>query len=109
MDRFELLQKERRAEFDLLRVGSAVLGRAAFHHIADVDVSPVKSQSKDHLIQELSRLSHKGPPLPVLVEAGPLAHENQRRFGRAFSENEMVAVGTKAASPAIPELLADFH
>jgi hypothetical protein len=107
MDRFELLQKERRAEFDLLRVGGAVLRRAAFHHIADVDVSPVKSQGKDHLIQELSRPSHKGPPLPVFVETGSLAHENQRRFGRALSENEMVAVRAKAASPAIPELLTD--
>src|SRR5580704_4115643 len=59
-DALKLAEKELPADFHLVRLGSAVFGRAALHYIADVDVLALQGDALfvggpfDHLRQKLS-------------------------------------------------------
>jgi hypothetical protein len=62
------------AGFYLPRHRVPVVGRAAFHHVGDEDLAPLKANGGQELIQELTRWSYEGFALLVFIESWGLAN-----------------------------------
>ena len=82
-DEVDLAVEVGRARGRLLVRGRAVAGRAALHHVGDVDLAAALAADRgEHAVQQLARLAHEGVALLVLLGARTLAHEEpRRRFG----------------------------
>lgn len=73
----------------LLRV--TVAGWAAFHDVGDVILRAVEVDDFQHLVEELSRRTHKGASRQVLLLAGAFSHEHNGRIGVALSEYHVMS------------------
>ena len=95
--------------------GVRLLGRPAFHHVADVDILPPQGDAfflggvLDHLGEQLSGAAHERDALGVFVGAGAFAHEDQRRVLVAHSEDQFVAPLVQAAAAAIADIVEDLR
>src|SRR5436190_1338734 len=89
-DGVDLLEEERLARRDLVRLGIAVPRRAAFDHVGDVDLIALEIDRQDHLRQELTGLADKRDPLLVFVRARRLTDEHQVRVGVADAEHDLL-------------------
>jgi hypothetical protein len=102
-----LPKKKWRASCDFIFLRQAVLGRAAFHHVADVNILAAQAHGLDHLRKQFSRASHEGLAFDVFIAAGALADENQLRFHAAHSENDIRAAFVQLAASAIANGFSD--
>src|SRR2546428_9821400 len=75
-DVVQLAGEERAAGLDLVRERIAVPGRAAFHHVGDVDVLATEPDLAEQLGEELSGRTHERLPLLVLVVARSPPRDN---------------------------------
>ena len=97
------------AGFDLPRGGVPVLGRAALHHIGDVDILlSGKPGVLQHLVQQLAAAPHKGLPLLVLVFSGALPNEQNFCPWGPHAEDHIAAGGCQAAVLALQHLFSQF-
>src|SRR5207245_1725590 len=83
LDGRELPFQERLAGSQLVRLGIAVVGRAALHRVADVDVLAPQAHRLDHLGEELTGFTHERLPFQIFVLARGLADEHQTRIRTA--------------------------
>jgi len=101
------------ADLHFVRLGSAVLGRPALHHVADVDVFAAQLDALflggalDHLRQQLTGASDEWDTLRVLVGARAFADKHQRRPIVANTEDDLVAPFVQPAAAAIANVFED--
>ena len=107
LDGGKLAQQERGADADFVLVGQAIFGRAAFHHVADVNILAAERHRFDHLGEKFSRAAYKRLALHVFIVAGAFADENQLGFGIANAEYELRAAFVQAAARAFAEVGAN--
>ncbi len=103
----DLSKENRRAGLDLVLEGGSVIGRAAFHDIAYVDVFTPEPQGHEHPVEELARSSDEGAALLVLFKAGTFTDEDQPGPRRALAENDRGPTGTQTAAPAVAKVFSD--
>ena len=102
--------KKLAADFHLVRFGSAVAGRPALHHVADVDVFAAQLDALflggalDHLREQLTGAPDEWDALRVFVGARAFADEHQRRTLIADTEDYLVAPFVQAAAAAIADI-----
>ena len=93
---------------DFLGRGLAVVGRAAFDDVADVHALARKADGAEHPRQKLSRRTHEGQALQILLLAGPFADEHQRRVRIALPHDLAAAPGRQAARLAALNIVAEL-
>ncbi len=97
-----------RAGFHFVRLRRAIFRRTAFHHVADVNVFALEAHRFDHLREQFSGAPHERQSLNIFVAPRPFADEHQFRARIAAAEDNGIALLTKLASLAIPDILADY-
>jgi hypothetical protein len=107
-DGLELLQQERLAGHDLVRLGCAIAGGPTFDDIADVYVLPAEAHRLDDLGEELPGAAHERLALGVLIGARRLAHEDQAGRGVSDSEDDLGAPGVQLAAGALAQFYSDL-
>ena len=105
---WSLLQQERLAGHDLVRLGCAIAGGPTFDDIADVYVLPAEAHRLDDLGEELPGAAHEGLALGVLIGARRLAHEDQPGRGVSDSEDDLGAPGVQLAAGALAQFFSDL-
>ena len=91
----------------LLRV--AVLRRAAFDDVGDVDVFvTVEIDGIEHFVQQLSRSADKGLAFEVLLLARTFADEQDARIRFSYSENNVVPTFAQPALRTAQTSFFDF-
>jgi hypothetical protein len=91
--------------------GVPVLRRAAFHHVADVDILAQQRNAFffrgafDHLREQLARTADERDALRIFVRARTFAHEDQLGLLVAHAEDDLVALFVQAAATAIADVV----
>ena len=107
LDYVELAQQGRRAGGDFVFFREAIFRRAAFHHVADVNVVAAQAHGFDHLREQFSRAADEGLALTIFIVAGAFADENQIGFRVADAEDDVAAPFVEFAARAIADVGAD--
>src|SRR5215813_3669981 len=100
-DRINLPEKKWRTLRNFVVFWLAVLRRAAFHNVADINVFALQAHGFNHLRQELSRASDKWKALLVFVCTRAFPDENQFRLGIAVAKDNAMARLVQPAAFAI--------
>jgi hypothetical protein len=100
-DHVNLAEKKRRAGRDFILFRKAIFRRAAFHHVADVNIFAAQAHGFDHLREQFSCTADERLAFDIFVVAGTFAHEDQFRFHAADAENNMGAGFVQFAARAI--------
>src|SRR6476619_7119201 len=79
LDDFQLTVELWNTSRDLIRQGLSILGRAALDNVSYVYRLARHFDSLKYPVQQISRLTHEGPPLRVLRGPRPLANQKQFR------------------------------
>src|SRR5207245_3790161 len=87
-DCLNLTEEKRRAALDFVPLRSAVAGRAAFYHVADVDVLALDADRLEHSVQELACRPDKRDSLLIFIGAGPFADENKVRVRAPLTKHD---------------------
>lgn len=103
----DLLEQKRRALLDFVVLGVAILGRAAFEDVGQIDVFSLKPHGDDHLVEELAGVAYEGLSLLVFVCPRGFADEHQACVGVAGSKDDLGAVLAESAALAVPEGFSD--
>src|SRR5580698_2430196 len=112
-NREQLAIQELPADFHFVRLGRAIFGRPALHHIANVDIGAFdrdaffRCRTFNHLREQLSRAADERQTLLIFVGAGALADEHEPGLLVARSENDLVARLMQTAALAIADVLKD--
>lgn len=109
LDQLDLLLEIADTLTDFGRVRVAVLRRAAFYHVADVDVA-VSAQVNGckEFVQQLSASAHKRFALCVLVCAGAFTDKHDVRMGISHAENHICAGRRKGTFLTAEAMGAEF-
>src|SRR5215472_8608434 len=99
-DDVELAQKKGRAGADFVFFGRAILWRAAFDDVADVNVFALQAHGFDHLREKFSGATNKRESLGIFVGARTFSHENEFGFCVSVAEDNCVAMLVKLAARA---------
>ena len=100
-DHVELAHQERRARGDFVLFRQAIFGRAAFHHVADVDISALESHGFDHLREQFAGAADEWLALNIFIVARAFADEDEIGFRIAHTEHELGAALVQLAARAI--------
>src|SRR5215469_3511431 len=103
----ELANEKWRTSVDFIALGQTILGRAALHHIADVNVLAAQSHGFDHLGQKLSCATDEGFSLHVFVMPGAFANEDKLRLRIADPKHDVCPALVEFAARAIADVFAD--
>ncbi len=106
-DRLQLRPQEGGAGPDLFGLRSPVFRRSAFDHIADVDLFADEAHGIDDLCQQSAGRADKRSSLPILIESGPLAHENDPGLGVPLPENDGLSSVPQVTPSAVFQRLFD--
>ena len=87
----DLLAQEGRAGRNLLGLGVTVSGRAALHHVGNVDLVARKAGNREERVELVPGGTHEGLALQVFISARALAHEHNARVGIAHAKHEVGA------------------
>ena len=107
--------QELAADLHLIGFRSAIFRRPALHHVADIDVFAEDFDAFlfrrvfDHLCEQLPGAADERDALRVLIGARTFADEDQRRFGIADAEDDLVAALMQAAAAAVADVFDDFE
>jgi len=85
----------------LLGLRIPVSGRAAFDNIGNIAVVPVQIDDGEHIVQELTRRTHKGDALQVLLFSGSLANEEQLALPVAHTKDHIMPRPAQLAAVAV--------
>ncbi len=107
-DHLELPQQEGRAGGDFAVFGRAILGRAAFDHVADVNVFALQAHRFDHLRQKFSGSPHKRQALRVFVRAWSLSDKDEFSFRISITKDDRVPVLMKPTTRALTQIFANL-
>ena len=86
------------SHFGTLRV--TVVGRAALHHIRNINHAPVKINHLQHGVKQLPGRTDKGNPLQVFLLTGTLADEHEIGLFVSDAEDKVVPPFTERTGPA---------
>ncbi len=78
--------------------GRAVAGGAPKDYVADIGIVAINRDAGQHFVQQLAALPDEGFAQPILIRAGSLPNQHQRRIGIAIGKHH---VGGKAFEQAI--------
>ena len=96
------------AAFLLHELRVAVVRRAAFDNVGDIDLRPVEIDHFEHIVEQFAGRADKRLALQVFLFAGAFADEHDACVLGTVAEYEMVPRLTKAAAPALRTLLLEF-
>ena len=82
-----------------------VLGRAALHHIGNIDLGAVQMDNLQHIVQQLTGPAHKGDALLILVLAGAFPDEHDLRSLRAVPKHHVGSGVCQRTAPAMGAVL----
>src|SRR5215471_6765536 len=111
----ELPKQKLAADLHLIGLWSAILGRPAFHDVADVHVLSFQRDTfscgriVNHLSQELAGPPDKRQALHILVSARAFADENQPGLLVAGPEDDGVTANVQPASLAVTDVFDDLE
>ena len=98
-DQPDLLAQPEDARILLLRLRIAVLRRAAFDHVADIDIAPARQADRvEVFVQKLAASADERLAAQILLLAGSLADEHDLRIRHAHAEHEIRARFTQSAA-----------
>ena len=97
----ELAHQERRTGFNFIFFRQAIFGRAALHHVRDVNVFAAQAHRFDHLREQLPGAPDERLALRVFVATRAFADENQVRLGISHAEDDFRAAFMQFAASAI--------
>src|SRR5262245_29261307 len=103
LDGSDLALQEGLAAQDLVRLGVAVARRPALDHVRDVDLLAPHADGLDDPREELAGTADERQALLVLVSAGRLAHEHERRARVALAEDDVLPPVRKLAARAVAD------
>jgi hypothetical protein len=106
-DRINLPHEIGRARRDFIFFGSAILGRPAFHNIADVNVFALQTHRLDHLVQQFPSASNERQTLRVFIRARPFSDKHELRRRIPGAEDDLVPALVQPASSAFAEIFAN--
>ena len=106
LDELDLLHQVGHAGGHLVELGRAVVRRAALENVGDVHPIPLHPDLHERLRQELTGPTDEGLALKILIAAGRLAHEHERRVQGAHSEHHL---RPRLAQPALRALHHGLH
>ena len=109
----QFLRQPPAAGLHLARVGGLVdaplaapLELEMLDRVGDIGAGAVHARLGQRLVQQLPRRPDEGPPGQILLVAGLLADEHQRRVQRAFAEHGLRRVLVERAAGAAHRLVA---
>src|SRR5262245_5601525 len=83
-----LLLEERLAGRDLIRLRIAIFRRPELHHITDITDRRLESHSfRKDIVEQLTRSSHKRPPLQIFITTWSFINEAQS--GRGITDPDV--------------------
>src|SRR5258708_4012987 len=103
-DQRQLAREVRRARFDLVWHGVAVLRRPALEHVGDVDIWAAQADSRQQRVEQVARRAYEWFALPVLIEARRLAHDHDVGRTRSHSGDSLRPRRVEAALDARADL-----
>jgi hypothetical protein len=106
-DYVNLTEKKRRAGRDFVFFREAIFGRAAFHHIAYVNIFSAQAHGFNHLREQFSRAANEWFAFYIFVVTGTFADENQFGFQAADSKYDVGARFVEFAARAIADGFAN--
>ena len=106
-DNFNLAEEKRRAGVGFVRLRRAVLRRAAFDHVGDVDFFALEAHGADHVVEQLAGAAYERQALRILVGAGTFANKHEAGAGRAIGKDQFVAPGVESAASAVADFFAE--
>jgi hypothetical protein len=106
-DGVQLLAEEGEAGLDLIGLRVAVLRRAAFYDVGDVDLFSREVYGLDDTGKELPCLADKGPPLQVLFPARGFSHKDDHGMGIPFAKDHALSALMEPAPGTIPHFSFD--
>ena len=92
--------------FHELRV--AIVRRAAFNNVGDVDLCPVEIDHFEHIIEQFAGRADKRQTLQIFLFAGAFTDEHDACVLGTVTEYEMVPHLTEAAAAALRTRLLEF-
>ena len=101
---FDLAQCERETDRRLLRRRRAIARRTPRHDVGDIGRAAVKTDCRDHTVEQFARPADERQSLDILVASGRLAHEHHAGSRIAIGEYEL---GRRGAQCATFEALED--
>src|SRR5262249_2262575 len=108
-DRIDLPEEKWRAFCDFIVFRLAILRRAAFHYVADVNVLPLQAHGFDHLSQQFSGAANKWKALFIFIRARTFSNEYELSLGIAVAKDDAVARLVQPAAFAIAEVFSNFE
>ena len=112
-NRLQLAVQKLAADFHFIGLRCSILGRAALHHVADVNIGALdrdaflSRRAFDHLREQLSRTADEWQALGVFIGARAFTDEHEPRLFAARSEYDLVATFVQAAALAIADVGED--
>ena len=105
---FELPLQKWNAGHDFFRTRVAVVGRAAFEHVANKNILSQQTHRGDDLIKELAGAADKRPALLIFVTAGSFTYKHYLRIGITFAGHGISSCLAQRAAAALSDLVGDF-
>src|SRR5580704_5142207 len=102
-DHINLAEKKGRASGDFIFFGQAIFRRAAFHHVANVNIFAAQAHGFDHLREQFPGAADERFAFDIFVVPGTFADENQFRFQVANAENNIGSGFVQCATRAIAD------
>src|SRR5579864_7656472 len=106
-DGSDLPHQEGNAGFALVALRGSIPGRAALHHVGDVNIFAAQTHGRDHVVEQLPGAAHEGQALFVLVGARTFAHKHQFGMDVACAKDDVFAAFAEAAASALANVFAD--
>ncbi len=97
----------RRTGGDFVFLRLAILGRAALHHVADVNVFSLQPHGFDHLRQQFSGAPDERQSLRIFIGARTFADKDEFGLGIPVAEDNLVSPLVQLASRALAKVLAN--
>ena len=107
-DGANLFAQEWRADGNLLRLGIAIVWRAALDHIADIDVLASQSRQRQERVEVLAGSAHKWLALQILVAARALAHDHDASIWIAHAKHEVCTRLSQGTEHAVAHEVSNF-
>src|SRR5450432_941188 len=101
----DLLHQERRARVHFVFFWSAIVWWAALHHVGDIDILAANSHGGDHVVEQLSRTTHKRLALRIFIGSRAFTDEHDVRIRITYAENQLGTALAQTATRAIAYVL----
>src|SRR5262249_9520174 len=87
----------------------AILRRAAFHHVADVNIAALPAHGFDHLCEQFSGAPDKRKALLVFINSRTFSHEHQLCLVITVAADDFVSGALEFAAGAVAKVFTNLQ